>query len=71
MNLDYNKVKDLISLYSGLDDEYQEILMQKAWDLYNKQQQKNQLLKSEEKFKSKDDLEEKVNEKAYQSERNL
>ena len=36
MNLDYNKVKDLISLYSGLDDEYQEILMQKAWDLYNK-----------------------------------
>ena len=65
MNLDYNKVKELISLYSELDDEYQEILMQKAWDLYNKQQQKNQLLESEEKFKSKDDLEEKVNEKAH------
>lgn len=65
MNLDYNKVKDLISIYSELNDEYQEILMQKAWDLYNKQQQKNQLLKSEEKFKSKDDLEKKVSEKAH------
>ena len=56
MNLDPKKIKELITLYSELDDEYQEELFSKAKVLSIKQTRKNQILKSKEKFKTKEDL---------------
>lgn len=63
MNLDPKKIKELITLYSELDDEYQEELFSKAKVLSIKQTQKNQILKSKEKFKTKKDLDKKIDEK--------
>ena len=58
MNLDPKKIKELITLYSELDDEYQEELFSKAKVLSIKQTQKNQILKSEEKFKRLEEVKE-------------
>ena len=63
MNLDPKKIKELITLYSELDDDYQEELFSKAKVLSIKQTQKNQILKSKEKFKTKKDLDKKIDEK--------
>ena len=60
MSLDPEKVKELVLIYSKLDDDYQKVLMSKAWELSFKQSQKNQILKSGENFKTKEELEDKV-----------
>lgn len=60
MSLDPEKIKELVLIYSKLDDDYQKVLMSKAWELSFKQSQKNQILKSGENFKTKEELEDKV-----------
>lgn len=70
MNLDPKKIKELITLYSELDDEYQEELFSKAKVLAIKQTQKNQILKSKEKFKTKKDLDKKIEKPMFGKEKN-
>ena len=46
MNINPDKVKELVLLFSKLDDDYQKELMGKAYELSLKQSQKN-LIKKE------------------------
>ena len=45
MNVDPKKIKELIMLYSQLDEEYQVKLLNEAYILLFKQTQKNQIKK--------------------------
>lgn len=50
MNVDPKKIKELIMLYSQLDEEYQVKLLNEAYILLFKQTQKNQIKKREYKI---------------------
>lgn len=55
MNINPDKVKVLVLLYSELDDDYQKELMSKAYELSLKQSQKNLISKEGIKFKNEDE----------------
>ncbi len=62
MNINPDKVKELVLLFSELDDDYQKELMGKAYELSLKQSQKN-LIKKE----YKEEIEKRSNERAKES----
>ncbi len=62
MNINPDKVKELVLLFSELDDDYQKELMGKAYELSLKQSQKN-LIKKE----NKEEIEKRSNERAKES----
>lgn len=53
MNINPDKVKELVLLFSKLDDDYQKELMEKAYELSLKQSQKNLIKKENKKLKIK------------------
>ena len=55
MNINPDKVKELVLLFSELDDDYQKELMSKAYELSLKQSQKNLIQKEGLKFKNEDE----------------
>lgn len=71
MNINPEKVKELVLLFSELDDDYQKELMGKAYELSLKQSQKNLIKKENKKFKSekeyKEEIEKGSNERAKES----
>ncbi|KAI4445351.1 hypothetical protein C823_007858 [Eubacterium plexicaudatum ASF492] len=71
MNINPDKVKELVLLFSELDDDYQKELMGKAYELSLKQSQKNLIKKENKKFKSekeyKEEIEKRSNERAKES----
>lgn len=52
MNINPDKVKELVLLFSELDDDYQKELMGKAYELSLKQTQKNLIKKEGKRFKN-------------------
>lgn len=56
MNINPDKVKNLILLFSELDDDYQKELLSQAYILSLKQTQKNLILNEGKKFKSEDEF---------------
>ena len=71
MNINPEKVKELVLLFSELDDDYQKELMGKAYELSLKQSQKNLIKKENKKFKSekeyKEEIEKRSNERTKES----
>ena len=71
MNINPDKVKELVLLFSELDDDYQKELMGKAYELSLKQSQKNLIKKENKKFKSekeyKEEIKKRSNERAKES----
>lgn len=71
MNINPDKVKELVLLFSELDDDYQKELMGKAYELSLKQSQKNLIKKENKKFKSekeyKEEIEKRSNERTKES----
>ena len=71
MNINPDKVKELVILFSKLDDDYQKELLNKAYELSLKQSQKNLINKEGKKFKSeeeyKKEIEDRSNEVAKES----
>ena len=61
MNINPEKVKELILIYSELDDEHKQELMAHAYSLKIKQAQLEQIRKEKIKFKTDKDLQEEVN----------
>ena len=55
MNINPDKVKELVLLFSELDDDYQKELISKAYELSLKQSQKNLIQKEGLKFKNEDE----------------
>lgn len=55
MNINPDKVKELVLLFSKLDDDYQKELMTKAYELCLKQFQKNLIKQEGKKFKSEEE----------------
>ncbi len=64
MNINPKKVKELILIYSELNEEYQKELMQQAYILRLKQSQLNQIQKEQKTFKSDKDLQEEIQKRA-------
>lgn len=64
MNINPKKVKELILIYSELNEDYQKELMQQAYILRLKQSQLNQIQKEQKKFKSDKDLQEEIKRRA-------
>lgn len=60
MNINPDKVKELVLLFSELDDDYQKELMGKAYELSLKQSQKNLIKKENKKFKSEEEYKEEI-----------
>lgn len=60
MNINPNKVKELVLLFSELDDDYQKELMEKAYELSLKQSQKNLIKKENKKFKNEEEYKEEI-----------
>lgn len=60
MNINPDKVKELVLLFSKLDDDYQKELMEKAYELSLKQSQKNLIKKENKKFKNKEEYKEEI-----------
>ena len=58
MNINPDKVKELVLLFSELDDDYQKELMGKAYELFLKQSQKNLIKKENKKFKNEEEYKE-------------
>lgn len=52
MNVDPDKIKELVLIFSKLDDDYQMELMKQAYVLSLKQRQKNLIQKENKKFKN-------------------
>lgn len=71
MNINPDKVKELVLLFSELDDDYQKKLIGKAYELSLKQSQKNLIKKENKKFKSeeeyKEEIEKRSNERVKES----
>lgn len=63
MNVDPKKIKELIMLYSQLDEEYQVKLLNEAYILLFKQTQKNQIKKENIKYATESDISITVNQK--------
>lgn len=60
MNIDPNKVKELVLTFAELDEDYQAELMKQAHVLSFKQGQKNVIHREGKEFKNKSELEEEV-----------
>ena len=60
MNIDPKKVKELILIYSELNEEYQKELMKQAYILQMKQSQLNQIQKEDKRFKTDRALQEEI-----------
>lgn len=60
MNINPDKVKELVLLFSKLDDDYQKELMGKAYELSLKQSQKNLIKKENKKFKNEEEYKEEI-----------
>ncbi|MDE7425400.1 MAG: hypothetical protein K2N51_17210 [Lachnospiraceae bacterium] len=71
MNINPDKVKELVLLFSKLDDDYQKELLNKVYELSLKQSQKNLINKEGKKFRSEDEykkeIENRSNEAAKES----
>lgn len=71
MNINPDKVKELVLLFSELDDDYQKELMGKAYELSLKQTQKNLIKKEGKHFKNdeeyKNEIEKRSRERVKES----
>lgn len=66
MNVDPNQIKDLVLIFSKLDDDYQMELMKQAYVLALKQSQKNLIQKGNKIFKNDADFEKEIEERSNQ-----
>ncbi len=64
MNINPDKVKELVLLFSKLDDDYQKELMTKAYELCLKQFQKNLIKQEGKKFKSEEEYKKEIEERS-------
>ena len=60
MNLDPEKVKELILIFAELDDDYQKKLLGEAYRLQFMQGQKKQIQKEKVNYKTDDELQQEV-----------
>lgn len=60
MNIDPNKVKELVLVFSELDEEYQKKLLGEAYKLQLMQSQKKQIQKEATKYKTEDELQKEI-----------
>ena len=67
MNINPDKVKELVLLFSELDDDYQKELMGKAYELSLKQSQKNLIKKENKKFKSEKEYKEEIEKRSNEN----
>lgn len=66
MNIDPDKIKELVLIFSRLDDDYQKELMSQAYILSLKQSQKNLIHKENKKFKNDDDFKKEIENRSNQ-----
>ena len=66
MNVDPDKIKELVLIFSKLDDDYQMELMKQAYVLSLKQRQKNLIQKENKKFKNNNDFEKEIEHRSNQ-----
>lgn len=66
MNINPDKVKELVLLFAELDDDYQKELMGKAYELSLKQSQKNLIKKENKKFKSEEEYKEEIEKRSIE-----
>ena len=66
MNINPDKIKELVLLFSELDDDYQKELMGKAYELSLKQSQKNLIKKENKKFKSEEEYKEEIEKRSIE-----
>lgn len=64
MNINPDKVNELVLLFSELDDDYQKELMSKAYELSLKQSQKNLIQKEGLKFKNEDEFKKEIEDRS-------
>lgn len=64
MNINPDKIKELVLLFSELDDEYQKELMNRAYELSLKQSQKNLIQKESKKFKTEEEYKNEIEERS-------
>ena len=64
MNINPDKIKELVLLFSELDNDYQKELMSKAYELSLKQSQKNLIQKEGLKFKSEDEYKKEIEDRS-------
>lgn len=64
MNINPDKVKELVLLFSELDNDYQKELMGKAYELSLKQSQKNLIHKEGVKFKNEDEYKKEIEDRS-------
>lgn len=64
MNIDPKKVKELILIYSELNKDYQQELMQQAYIFQLKQSKLNQIQKEQKTFKSDKELQKEIQKRA-------
>ena len=67
MNVDPKKIKELIMLYSQLDEEYQVKLLNEAYILLFKQTQKNQIKKENIKYATEEQLQQNITKRANEN----
>lgn len=60
MNVNPDKIKELVLIFSKLDDDYQMELIKQAYVLSLKQRQKNLIQKENKKFKNNNDFEKEI-----------
>jgi len=64
MNINTGRIKELVLLFSELDDDYQKELMDKAYELSLKQSQKNLIHKEGKKFKTEEEYKKEIEERS-------
>ncbi len=64
MNINPDQVKELVLLFSELDNDYQKELMSKAYELSLKQSQKNLIQKEGLKFKNEDEYKKEIEDRS-------
>ena len=67
MNIDPNKVKQLILTFSELDEEYQKKLLNEAYKLRFMQIQKCQIQKEETRYKTEEELQKEIEKRSNES----
>lgn len=71
MNINPDKVKELVLLFSELDDDYQKELMIRAYELLLKQSQKNLINKEGKNFKSEEDYKKEIEKRSSKRAREI
>lgn len=64
MNIDPNKIKELILLFADLDDDYQTELMKQAYILSLKQSQKNLIMKEGKSLRNNDEFKKEIQDRS-------